>query len=264
MLIDTHCHLNFKAFHNDWQEIAQRAFNTDVKGIINAGSNYDTSVRAIELAQQYALSKLADGKLFAAVGLHPIHVGDEDFNANKYRELVKNSSAIAIGETGLDLFHSPQTLGQQKEVFKDFLTLASEVNKPIIVHNRAAGDEIMKILGEARNLPRGVMHFFSEDWVYAQKLFDLGFYISFTGAITLNNISAHTVEVIKKAPLDRMMIETDAPYVVPRRQKNKDIKRNEPAFVIEVAQRIAEIRSINIDDVARQTIQNAIDLFGLV
>src|SRR3990167_9693075 len=224
MLIDTHCHLNFKAFKSDWREVAQRAFNADVKGIINVGSNYSTSVRAVEVARQYRDRKLNEGKLFAAVGLHPIHVGDEDFNIGKYLKLAQDSSVVAIGETGLDLFHTPSSVERQKEVFRQLLSLAGQIDKPIIIHNRQAGKEVLEVLSSVKKLPRGVMHFFSEDWAYAQKLLDMGIYISFTGAITLDNIGTDTMEVIKKAPLDRIMIETDAPYVVPRKQKSEDIK----------------------------------------
>lgn len=263
MLIDTHCHLNFKPFKSDWESVANLAFGADVRGIINVGSNIDTSARAVEMARGYRDRKLSDGKLYAAVGLHPIHVGDEDFDIGKYRKLASDPTVVAIGETGLDLFHSPKSLDQQKEVLIEFLSLAREVDKPIIIHNRQAGAEILEVLDATENLPRGVMHFFSEDWAYAQKLLELGYYLSFTGAITLDNIGADTVEVIKKVPLDRIMVETDAPYVVPRHQKDQGIKRNEPAFVVEVAERIAKIRGISIEKVANQTTQNAIVLFGL-
>jgi TatD DNase family protein len=287
MLIDTHCHLNFKAFNADWQEAVQRAFDDDVRGIINVGSNYSTSCRAIEIARTYndtlrashdaeigvsreatdssrAARTIKQGKLYAAIGLHPVHVNDEELDIKKYEELASDSCVVAIGETGIDLFHNPNTIDQQKTVFKQFLELAYRSQRAIVIHNRAAGREIMEILDNTKNLPRGVMHFFSEDWSYAQKLFNLGFYISFTGVITLNSISAKTIEVIKKAPLDRIMIETDAPYVVPRRYKNKKIKRNEPAFVTEVAHRIAEIKNINVAEVAHRTTQTAIKLFGLM
>jgi len=263
MLIDTHCHLNFKAFNDDWQETAQRAFDNGVRGIVNIGSNYETSVKAVKLASAYRGKSLADGKLYAAIGLHPIHVSDEEFDVGQYEKLIADPYAVAVGETGLDLFHNPEDLGKQKDVFRQFLDLAYRSQRAVVIHNRAAGGEIMKILESIPSLPRGVMHFFSEDWQYAKKLFDLGFYISFTGAITLSNVDAKTIEVIKKAPLDKIMIETDAPYVVPHKQKNKKIKRNEPAFVTEVAARIAEIKNIGIDEVAARTTQTAIELFGL-
>ncbi len=262
MLVDTHCHLNFKAFNSDWREVAQRAFDAGVKGIINVGSNYDTSVRVVELARQYYGGKIDDGKLYAAVGLHPIHVADEDFSIGAYKELAQDPTVVAIGETGLDLFHNPHTLDRQKDVLIEYLALASELNKPVIIHNRQAGAEVLEVINAVNNLPRGVMHFFSEDWAYAQKLLELGFYLSFTGAITLGSIGADTIEVIKKVPLDRVMIETDAPYVVPQRYKDKHITRNEPAFVAEVAHRLAEIKKVEVDEIARLTTQNAIELFG--
>ena len=274
MFVDTHCHLNFKAFDADWRSAAERAFDVNVKGIVNVGSNYSTSVRAVELARQYRDGKLDNGKLFAAVGLHPIHVsalaktpsrdrGDEDFRIDEYKKLAQDPSVVAIGETGLDLFHTPDSVERQKEVFQQLLFLAGQIDKPVIIHNRQAGKEVIEVLASAKKPARGVMHFFSEDWAYAQKLLDMGLYLSFTGAITLDSIGTDTIEVLKKMPLERIMIETDAPYVVPRKQKSEDIKRNEPAFVVEVAARIAEIRGIGIAEVARLTTQNAINLFGL-
>lgn len=289
-MIDSHCHLNFKAFNNDWQQVAERAFAGGVKGIVNVGSNLETSQRAVEISNNFPLNK-GEHKgvlpnLYAAIGLHPIHVADEEFDISKYEDLIKqchceeqsdvailsslnfkpltlNSCVVAIGETGIDLYHNSKNIDQQREVFIESIYLANINKLPVIIHNRQAGEEILEVLENHQPRYGGVMHFFSENFEYAQKLFDMGILISFTGAITLNNVDDITIEVIKKAPLDKILIETDAPYVVPRRQKNKKIKRNEPAFVVEVAQKIAEIKNIDLAEVESQTTQNTIDLFNL-
>lgn len=294
--IDSHCHLNFKAFKNDWHEVAERAFCGGVKGIINVGSNYETSHRAIEIASQsFPLDKgELKGvlpRLYASIGLHPIHVNDEEFNTLKFEQLIchpesrrepfgsnegsdltptshqslvtNHSPVVAIGETGIDLYHDSNTLVKQQEVFIKSIDLANKHYLPVIVHNRNAGAEVLNILLFNRPRYGGVMHFFSEDWDYAQKIFDLGLIISFTGAITLKNIDNKTIDVIKKAPLCKIMVETDAPYVVPEPMKSNGTKRNEPAFVAEVAKKIAEIKNIDIDKVASQTTKNTIELFSL-
>lgn len=263
MYIDSHCHLNFNVFNEDWQEAAQRAFDSDVKGIVNVGSNLKTSKKAIEIARIHSRNKLQDGKLFAAVALHPVHVDDETFDIEKYEELANNDSVVAIGETGIDLYHDQSTLEKQKEVFAASISLANKRQLPVIIHNRNAKNEVLSILQSDIPKHGGVIHCFSEDWEYAKKILDLGLNISFTATVTLNNIGQEVLDVVKKTPLNRMLIETDSPYIIPKRQKNKKIKRNEPAFVIEVAERIADIKNISVDEVARQTTQNAMELFGL-
>lgn len=278
-MIDSHCHLNFKAFSDDWREVAQRAFLGGVEAIINVGSNLETSKKAIEIAsllpeRGYPRVEGPSLHLFATIALHPIHISDEDFDINKYESLLfttpltsnsltSNSPIRAIGETGIDLYHSPDNLSAQREAFIQFINLANKHHLPVIVHNRNAGEEVLSILRSHPPRYGGVMHFFSEDWDYAQKLFDLDLLISFTGAITLGNVDAKTIDVIKKAPLDKVMIETDAPFVVPEPMKSQGVKRNEPLFVAEVARRIAEIKKVDISKVASQTTKNTKNLFHL-
>jgi len=279
-MIDSHCHLNFKAFRNDWREVAGRAFSGGVNGIINVGSNLETSHRAIRL------SKILTGKLFASIALHPIHVANERFDIGSYENLITdschpdreqrvegslstlnflpstfNSRVIAIGETGIDLYHAPENLEAQRAVFIQLIDLANKYHLPVIVHNRNAGAEVLEVLRNHKPQYGGVVHFFSEDWEYAQQLFDIGIIISFTGAITLNNIRSDTIEVIKKAPLNKILIETDSPFVVPEPMKSQGVTRNEPRFVCEVAKKIAEIKKISVDDVASVTTQNTTNLF---
>ncbi len=265
-MIDSHCHLNFKAFKNDWHEVAQRALHANVEKIINIGSNLETSHRAIEISQEMP------DNLYAAIALHPIHVDGEKFSARGGPALGWDISAfekiitpevVAIGETGIDLYHSPDSLEAQRKVFIEFIGLANKYHLPVIIHNRGAGVEVLDVLSDNHPQYGGVMHFFSEDWQYAQKLFDLGIIISFTGAITLDNIARQTIEVIEKAPLGKIMVETDSPYVVPEPMKTNGEKRNEPANVIEVVKRIAEIKKVDVSEVVSQTTQNAIDLFRL-
>src|SRR4030067_1471758 len=137
MFIDTHAHLNFKAFKNDYKEVIRHAFDADVKGIINVGSNLETSEKAVKIAHKFEKEMI-----FAAVGLHPIHVKDETFNFNKYLELAKDPKVVAIGETGIDLYHDKTAVDIQRDVFEKSLHIAMQVKKPVIFHCREGGEDL--------------------------------------------------------------------------------------------------------------------------
>ncbi|MFC1594858.1 TatD family hydrolase [Patescibacteria group bacterium] len=286
-LIDIHCHINFNAFKDDGHTVVERTLKEGT-GMILVGSQIDTSRRAVEYAHRY------DNGVWAAVALHPIHLSEfevdaeeleitgvggpaspaasqggqnvpgfktraEEFNYDKYKELGSDSKTIAIGECGLDYFHcGEEEKKKQAEVFRKQIKLARELKKPIMVHCRNAYDDLFNILKEedAQNIG-GDIHFFAGDWDTAKKFLDLGFHLSFTGVITF----AHQYdEVIKKMPLDRIMVETDAPYVAPAPYRGK---RNEPLYVKEVAKRIAAIKDISYEQAAEATTNNAINLFKL-
>lgn len=262
MFIDTHAHLNFKAFNSDYKEVIDRAFKAGVKEIINVGSNYDTSKKAIKIAKE-SISNSSEwenkGQIFAAVGLHPIHVRDESFNFNNYLELAKNEKVVAIGETGVDLYRDKTTVDLQRDVFEKSIKIASQVNKPVILHCREAEEELRAWLMGQQVLPKGVVHCFAGDLEFANFVIDLGFLISFTGIITFTK-NKKTLEVIKEIPLEKIMIETDCPYLTPDKYRGK---RNEPAYVVEVAKKIAEIKKTSLKKVEEQTTKNAKELFGL-
>ncbi len=275
MLIDTHCHLNFNAFKDDADEVILRTLKEGIKMII-VGTQYDTSLRAIDYVKKY------DG-VYAAIGLHPVHlknqkikekVGKEEieflsraekFDEKKYEELAKIKKVVAIGEVGLDYSNdtTEEFKALQKEVFLKQIHLAKKINKPIIIHNRNALKDILKILesefsnwrnGEKLN---GVSHFFSGTFEEAQKLFNLGFLVSFTGVITF---APEYEFLIRKLPLDKIMVETDSPYVSPVPHRGK---RNEPLNVKFIAQKIADIKGISLKEVENQTTSNAKELFNI-
>ncbi len=265
MFIDTHAHLNFNAFKLDWEQVAQRAHAKNVKAIINIGSNYKTSKEAVEIAKKIPF-------LYAAVGLHPIHVKDEDFNEEKFLKLIKNKKVVAIGETGLDyyfrsakaeenklVYYDKSNSEIQKEVFEKSLKMAMVSSKPMILHSREASEDVLSILLGQKPEPRGVMHCFQEDWRFAKIIIEMGLYISFTGLITFTK-NYKTFEVIKNMPLERILIETDCPFMTPEPYRGK---RNEPSFVIEIAKKIAEIKKIPLEKVAETTTKNAKELFKL-
>lgn len=244
MLIDTHAHLNFKAFDKDRNEVIKRCLDNDV-WVINASSNYETSKFAIELAEKYQQS------FFASVGLHPIHVGEEDFDAEKYRELAKSDKVVAIGETGLDFMKGDKE--KQPSVFLQHLKLAKELTLPVILHCRKAHNEMIEIL-QGESGVRGVVHCFTGRWQQAKAYLDMGLYLGFNGIIFKFDVD----DVIKKIPLSRLLIETDCPYLTPSQASTE---RNEPIYVKYVVERIAELRGESFKRIAEAAAQNAISLF---
>ena len=236
-----------------------RAQKAGVEKIILVGSNLETSQKALEIAKKYDF-------VFASVGLHPIHVGDLStsleagkFDESAFLKLAQEKKVVAIGETGLDYYHGRTNISDQQAIFLKHLGLANVVGKPVILHCRDAGQDMLSTLMTQTPLPKGVFHCFSEDWQFAKVILDLGFYISFTGIITFSKNYAN-LEVIKNMPLDKILIETDSPYLTPEPHRGK---RNEPALVVEVAKKIAELRKIPVEEVEYQTTQNAIKLFKL-
>lgn len=280
MIIDTHSHLSFKAYDNDRDEVILR---TQKEGVfcIDVGTKYETSKKAIELAQK-------NKGIFAAIGMHPIHIKtdlfklkmDEDegafeplgeeFDKQRYRELAKSNKVIAFGEIGLDYYYKPksktkieQFKEKQRQVFIQQLELANELNLPVIVHCRMAHNDVLDILAKQKS--RGVIHCFTGNWEEAQKYMDLGFCLGINGIIFKFNID----EVIKKAPLDKLLVETDCPYLTPlpavalAKAGSDEYVRNEPIFVKHVIQKIAEIREISFKEVEEKTTENAKRLFNI-
>jgi TatD DNase family protein len=274
-LVDVHTHVNFNAFRQDGPAVAGRALERSIWMIL-VGSQIDTSRRALEYAGQYSQG------VYAAVGLHPIHLVEtevdrdemnaaegvpgfttrkEEFDYNTYRVLAHDPKTVAIGECGLDYYRLRDTEDikqKQAETFRKQIALAREVKKPLMIHCRNAYEDLLAILREEKaDEIGGDIHFFAGDWNTAKQFLDFGFYLSFTGVITFAN---QYDEVIKNAPLGRIMTETDAPYVAPVPYRGK---RNEPLYVEEVARRIAEIKGLSLEEVARATSENAMRLFNL-
>jgi len=268
-MIDTHCHLNFKAFKNDYDEVISRSFKKGIKTLMIVGSNYKTSEKAIEIAKKFK-------NCYVSPGLHPIHVKEEKFDKKKYIPLIRANSRIvkAIGETGFDFFHISgniqhvaQNKEMQKEVFLKHLELAKEFDLSVILHCRGeasdplkAYEDLLLVIRSLLFVPLGVIHCFSANWQIAQKFLDLGFYLGFTGIITYKNCGQDLLEVVAKTPLKKILIETDAPYLAPEPYRSQ---RCEPWHVKFTAQKISKIKKITPEKVIEQTTQNAKKLFKL-
>lgn len=267
-MIDVHCHLNFKAFANDYDEVIKQAFKAGVTKIINVGTKIDSSNRAVELAEQYE-------NLYAIVGVHPHHADKIELGSdwlNELEELAKHQKVVAIGEIGMDYYRyqsngitDPDT---QREIFIKQLELAYKLKLPIQIHNRHAGKEILGILIHHKSLilnhNPGMFHCMSGNLDFLKKVLNLGFYVGFDGNSTYKGIApGETVELrelIRTAPLDRIVTETDSPYLTPEPYRGG---RNIPSYVIIIGQFIATTKGIPFDDVLFKTTQNAQRLFKL-
>ena len=252
MFIDTHAHLNLKDFASDVDAVLTRAENANIGKIICVGDDYKTSVRAIELAEKYT-------SVFATIGLHPECLNDEEFNFDNYAKLAQNKKVVAIGEIGLEYFVGNIDKPAQQKLFKKQIDLALTANKPIAVHSREAYTDLISIFKSLPKVPAGVIHCYVGDWPTAQALLAMGFYLSFTGIITFTKDTS-SLTVVSQTSLDRILIETDSPYLAPPPHRGE---RNEPAYVVEVAKKIAEIKNLPLAAVEAQTTKNANELFNL-
>ena len=262
--------MNFEAYDDDRGEVIKRCEDKKMK-VINVGAQFATSRLAVQLAEDYEI-------LYAAVGLHPIHVFDEDFNSDDYQRLIDNSTkVVAIGETGFDFFHPTfnragageksidEVLAKQKEVFLNQIKLAKQNNLPLILHGRNGLEgrnvylEMLEIL-KAAKAERAVFHCFGGDLVMAEAIIGQGFYIGADGPLTFKKKAEELQSMIAKLPLDKILIETDCPYLAPEPRRGK---RNEPAYADYVAAKIAELKHLAKEEVIERTWQNAKNLFGL-
>ncbi len=258
-LIDTHCHLNFKAFKADFLSVAKKSANKGIEKAIIVGSNETSSKNAIEIAEKIN-NELKKKWAYVAVGIHPTHYENIKY-FNLIEKLARDKLVVAVGETGFDFFRTDRnSLSKQKELFQLHLELANKLNKPLILHNRKADEYFMTLLDSIGGC-RAVFHCFSSDYNFAQEVIKRGIMISFTGNITYGNKMLK--KVIRRTPMDRIMVETDAPYIVPEPWRSTGISRNEPYLVSEIVNKIAKEKDLSIDEVATQTTQNAIEFFGL-
>ena len=290
--IDAHTHVQFAAFRDDWRETMARALNAGVF-VVNVGTQKDTSRRAVEIAREYP-----EG-VWAAVGLHPLHTSKsfhdaeelggregeeftsrgEEFDRSHYLELARDPKTVAIGECGMDYFHLPDAEGakaKQKAAFEAQMELAKEVGKPLMVHCRpdptgtptvpsgdASGDAYRETIDmlKASDPGPGIIHSFMGTLEEAEEFLELGYYFTFAGNITFKpRADKPSLEpVIRHIPLDRIISETDAPYLAPVPHRGK---RNEPLYVIEVVKKLAEIKGMSAEEMAELTFNNAKMILG--
>lgn len=252
MLIDTHCHIQFKPLSQDIPGVIARAQKEGVNKLIIVGCDVESTKKAIEIAEN-------NEGIFAAVGFHP--QDSKKITPEIWEELksfTSHEKIVAIGETGLDYFKEYSPKQTQIEVFKKHIELAKEFNKPLVVHNRDADEDCLRILQE-EGVKDAVFHCFGSDASFARKVWKAGYMTSFTGIITYPSAN-RLREVVEECPEDAMMIETDCPYLAPQPHRGKT---NEPSYVIEVALEIARIKNKQFSEIAEITTKNAEDFFGI-
>jgi TatD DNase family protein len=254
MLIDSHAHLDMKQFDPDRDQVIDRAVSADVRHIITVGIDIISSRNAVKLAAHYPY-------IFATVGIHP-HNAD---NANKddleqIALIAQHEKIIAVGEIGLDFFRNRSARKRQIEVFTHQLAIATSLDLPVVIHDREAHTETVNILSSfKRDGVHGMIHCFSGDYKLAHTFIKMGYYISIPGTVTFNNAS-QTQDVVRKIPLNRLLLETDAPFLTPLPHRGK---RNEPSYIIHTAQKIAKLRGISFEEISYQTSKNVCELFNL-
>jgi TatD DNase family protein len=254
ILIDTHAHLDHERFKDDVDQVIERAKLAQVQSIITVGADLASSRQAVEFARRYP-------DVIATVGVHP-HDADSvsDSVLNEIAILAQDEGVVAIGEIGLDYHYDFSPRDVQRRVFAIQISLARELELPIVVHVREAYQDVMSILkSEHAEDVGGIVHCFSGDREAAKDCLDMGFYISVGGILTFAN-SQELREIIRGLPMDRILLETDAPYLTPVPYRGK---RNEPAYVVHVAEALANLKGITFDEVAETTTLNACKLFGL-
>jgi TatD DNase family protein len=253
MSIDTHAHLEMEAFDSDREEVLKRAAEAGLTAIVTDGTTLTDCEKAVALARRYP-------PVYAAVGIHPHEVKGIDAETyDALRVLARQDKVVAIGEIGLDFFYNLSPQEVQLRRFAEQLDLAEELDMPVIIHDREAHAETLRILRLRKGRLRGVLHCFSGDQTMARECLEVGFYLSVAGPVTYRKAD-QLREVARNVPLDRLLIETDAPYLAPQPHRGK---RNEPAYVVETAGCLAEIRGLPVGELIRLTAANARRLFRI-
>lgn len=252
MFIDSHAHIQISQFNSDRDAVVKRATEANVSNILVIGFDLDSSVKAVELAEKH-------DNLYATVGMHPHDAKNLSPEIlDTFRKLLNHPKVIALGEIGLDYYRNLSPHQVQKDAFNTQLDLAVEFNIPIIIHNRDAYIDILPMLEKRRGKISGVLHCFTGDEELMQRSVNLGFYIGIGGIVTYPN-AKDVQSVAQQLPLERLLIETDCPWLTPQFRRGK---RNEPAYVLAVAEKIAELRGTSVEEIGKITTNNFNYLFG--
>lgn len=252
-MIDTHAHLNLPEFDADREQVIARAREAGVELIVNVGADLESSQRSIDLAVTYPF-------IYAAVGVHPHDaLGLDQAGLSRIRQLAAHPRVVAVGEIGLDYYRDLSPRDAQAAAFERQLELAGQVNKPVIVHDRDAHDDVMTLLRRWSGRLHGVLHCFSGDVAMAREAVEQGWYIGVDGPITFQN-ARQLPAVIREVPLSRLLLETDCPYLAPHPRRGR---RNEPSYLPLIGRAVAALKAVSLDELERVTSQNARDLFGL-
>lgn len=254
-MIDTHAHLDDDAFAGDRESVLSRAWETGVQAVVSIGTGRDSSRDVVRMAEEHP-------KIFAVVGVHPTSALElDDATFDDLRQMARSPKVVGIGETGLDYYWKTCPPDVQQQAFRRLIRLAVEVNKPVVIHNREAHDDVLRILEEEKSRHdglHGIMHCFSGDESQLRRSLSLGFYISMAGNVTYKKSTLPAL--IPLIPDDRILAETDSPYLTPVPYRGK---RNEPARMLLTVTKLAECRSVSVDNMSRLLVENARRVYGL-
>lgn len=250
MIFDSHAHYDDEAFKNDREEVIDKIQKAGVKRVLNCGSSIEGCEKTIELIEKYDF-------IYGAVGIHPEFAGDLASNINKIGDMAENKKIAAIGEIGLDYYYEGYDRDTQLKAFKEQMDLARSLHLPVVIHNREAHEDTLKIIREFKGVT-GVLHCFSGSVEAAKEAVKFGYYIGFTGVITFKN-PKKALEVLKSIPEDRILIETDCPYMAPVPFRGE---RNDSSYLVHVLNKVSEVRKIDYEAACSITFNNACTLFS--
>lgn len=251
-LFDSHTHLMDKKFENEVEEIIKNARNNDVKYMTNIGYDYETSKRAVEVAENHE-------NIYATIGIHPENCNDNEIDTSFIFEFAKSPKVVAIGEVGLDYHYDNTNKENQKKHFIEQIKIANNLHLPVVIHSRDADMDMLEIL-KTEKIEKGfVMHCFSSSVEIAKEVLKLGAYISLSGTVTFRN-ARNLTEVVKITPLDRLLIETDAPYLSPEPNRGR---RNEPAYVKYTAQKVADLKEMSLEALSEKLLENSKKFYNI-
>ncbi len=248
-IIDSHAHYDDSSFDADREEILRELFSGEICKIVNIGCSVKSSYSSVKLAEEYA-------GIYAAVGLHP-DAADEIDRIEEIRRLCGNKKVVAVGEIGLDYHYEEQSRDIQKKAFEEQLKLAAELDMPVVIHSRDAWEDTMELLRKYR--PKGVMHCFSGSAETAREIVGMGMYVGFTGVVTFKN-AKKALKALEAVPLDRLLVETDCPYMAPEPNRGK---RNYSGYLPYTVAAMAAVKGVSPDEMAEITAENAERLFNI-
>lgn len=255
-IVDSHCHLDaldYETLHQNIADVVAKATSREVKHLLAIGVTLSRFEQAYPQLSQF-------DNISLACGVHPLDIEDETFDPKRLHQLAQDPKVIAIGETGLDYYYSVENKTLQQQIFAQQIQIANQLNKPVIVHTRSAREDTIAILRENQAQKcGGVLHCFTENWEMAKQGLDLGLYISISGIITFKN-AEELRDVVRKVPLDRLLVETDSPYLAPVPYRGK---QNQPAYVREVCEYVAALKGLSTEEFAQITTQNFEQLFKI-
>lgn len=251
MIFDTHAHYDDEAFKDDVEEVLQRVRAAGVGRILNCSSSMESSGKTIELARKYNF-------IYGAVGVHPQDAGEVTGNIGKIGDMLKKDKIVAVGEIGLDYYYEGYDREQQIRAFREQMDLAGQLGLPVVIHDRDAHEDILRVIKEFKNV-RGVLHCYSGSLEFAREVLKLDYYLGFTGVVTFKN-AKRAVEVAGEIPIERLLVETDCPYMAPAPHRGK---RNDSSYLTHIIEKIAEIRGVDREYITSTTFENGSRLFNI-